>query len=272
MKESPKTQLKVGIFVLAGVVLISTGILLLGGLEDLFTRYQRYSSTFEQVDGLIPGAKVMLNGIRVGVVEEVALVPNQNTISIHYKVSQDYTPWIRVGSTVELATQGVLGDRYLSIHVGPSDAAPLPEDSVIPSQAGGGLDGFFSEGSDLITELKKIAVGVEKMLDSLNRNQRSEKLFEGLAETASNLKKLSHDLSESEIKTTLLHLKSILRKIDEGDGSVGALINDDQLYADLKLLVGGVNRNRVIRNLVRKTIKDREAEVLEIEKEQLEKN
>ena len=51
------------------------------------------------------------------------------------------------------------------------------------------------------------------------------------------------------------HLQGVLDKIDSGNGTVGALINDPGLYDDFRALMGGANRNRVIRNLVRDTIR-----------------
>ena len=57
------------------------------------------------------------------------------------------------------------------------------------------------------------------------------------------------------------HLNSILEKIDQGQGTVGAMINDPGLYDDAKALVGQVNRNRIMRNLIRQTIKDNKDKV-----------
>ena len=51
----------------------------------------------------------------------------------------------------------------------------------------------------------------------------------------------------------------ILEKVNNGTGTLGALVNDPGLYEDARALVGGANRNRIVRNLVRKTAKDGEA-------------
>lgn len=46
-------------------------------------------------------------------------------------------------------------------------------------------------------------------------------------------------------------MNRILRKIDEGDGTLGLLVNDPTLYEDTKLLVGGANRSALVRGMVR---------------------
>jgi phospholipid/cholesterol/gamma-HCH transport system substrate-binding protein len=43
-------------------------------------------------------------------------------------------------------------------------------------------------------------------------------------------------------------------ELDEGKGTVGALLKDPTLYQDLKLLVGNVQRSRLLRALIRYTI------------------
>ena len=55
-------------------------------------------------------------------------------------------------------------------------------------------------------------------------------------------------------------LEAIMEKVNNGTGTIGALVNDPGLYDDLKSLVGGAQRNRLLRNLVRQTIKEGEPE------------
>ena len=61
------------------------------------------------------------------------------------------------------------------------------------------------------------------------------------------------------LKKTIHDVAQIVEKINNGSGTLGALVNDPSLYEDARSLVGGANRNRIIRNLVRKTTKDGDA-------------
>ena len=45
-------------------------------------------------------------------------------------------------------------------------------------------------------------------------------------------------------------LDSILTKIDEGEGTLGALVNDPTVYEDIKILVGGARRSALVRSLI----------------------
>ena len=63
------------------------------------------------------------------------------------------------------------------------------------------------------------------------------------------------DTSEQDLIVEVLEagarLNSILSKIDDGEGSLGMLLNDPTLYEDLKVLVGGAQRSAVVRSLIR---------------------
>lgn len=46
-------------------------------------------------------------------------------------------------------------------------------------------------------------------------------------------------------------IKSMTTKINKGEGSLGAIINDPTIYEDLKEILGNVKRNCILRELVR---------------------
>ena len=53
-------------------------------------------------------------------------------------------------------------------------------------------------------------------------------------------------------------IKSMTTKINKGEGSLGAIINDPTIYEDLKEILGNVKRNRILRELVRYSISNSE--------------
>ena len=53
-------------------------------------------------------------------------------------------------------------------------------------------------------------------------------------------------------------LKSILNRVDQGEGTIGALIKDSALYNDMRALMGRANRSKLLKNLIRSTISEEE--------------
>jgi len=121
MKTKTEQDVKTGVFVTLGLAFGMVAILVLGGTENTFTRKVSYFSHFPDANGLLPGAKVVLSGIPVGVVKEVKYSPDQRNILVHLSVEKSYSEHLREGSAVEIMTQGVLGDKFVSIQPGSGD-------------------------------------------------------------------------------------------------------------------------------------------------------
>lgn len=263
-------ELKVGVFVTLGVALTMIAILVLGSTENLFSSKVHYNIHLNNTEGLIQGAKVVLSGVQIGTVEKIAFDLEARDIRIQIGVAKDSRVWIRQDSGAEIATQGVLGDKYVAITPGSADQPELPDNATIPNRPGKSLSAFLSQGDQLMASLNGIAHTLDHLLKSFEANNRSEIFFQGMARTAKNMgeasEKLNREFDDFHLRKTMKNLESITEKINNGTGTLGALINDPGLYYNAKALVGEANRNRIVRNLVRQTLKDSDAEAEKEEK------
>lgn len=260
MQKQLELELKVGLFVVIGLVVTMASIFILGNSENLMSRKNHYFVHFNAVDGLIQGSKVVVGGVQVGIVESIGFDKEKRDIRVQLGIVRDLADFIRQGSFAELVTQGVLGDKYISVDSGDQTLAVLPPNSEIPVRTNGGLNQFISKGDQLMGSLNAIAASLDRILKTFESGSRSETFFSGLSATARQLslvtEKLNRSLDDRNPQSALANLNSILAKINNGTGTLGALVNDPGLYDDAKALMGGANRNRVIRNLVRQTIKN----------------
>ena len=261
MTEKEKTlELRVGVFVLLGLALTLSAILILGGKQSVFSSHHHYSSHFAKVDGLVGGAKVVLGGLQIGNVKTVDFDPTSRDIRVNYSVETKYAQWIRTDSTIEIVTQGVLGDKYLSLNAGDPTQPEIADGGEIVQGASKDFSQLLTSSENLMAKLASTADNLDRVLTAFNKGNRSDQFFAGLAATSKNMgevsSKLNEELSQIKLKSSINHLNSILEKIDHGQGTFGAFINDPALYDDAKALVGQVNRNRIMRNLIRQTIKD----------------
>lgn len=262
MKKNLETEVKVGIFVALGLALTMGAIIILGSTQNLLVKQNDYVVHFPTVEGLIPGAKVVVGGIQVGTVKEIDYDPAGHNVKVDLEVARKYAEWIRQGSVAEIQTQGMLGDKYVVITSGSSQEPILKSGSELPTRSSESLAQFISRGDQLMVSLNSIAKSLDRMFKGFESEGRSEKFFEGMSVTARNLslasEKLNRELDGIQLRAAVKNLRSIFEKIDNGTGTLGALVNDPALYDDAKALMGGANRNRIIRNLVRETIKKSE--------------
>ena len=260
MKKQIETEVKVGIFVSIGLGLLMMTLLMLGGGQNMLTAKNKYTSHFTSVEGLIVGAKVILAGVPVGIVEKIQFNKELRNIEIEFSVVRSSGDWLHQGASLEIATQGVLGDKYINIEGGNPSEPVLPPHSDIPPRPSKDFSQFLSKGDQLILTLNGVLNSLDRTLKSFETDHRNESFFKGITQSAKNIAaitdKMNTEVDQLQLKSATQHLNQILAKIDDGTGTIGALINDPSLYEDLRSLLGGVNRNRIMRNLVRQTIKD----------------
>ena len=84
------------------------------------------------------------------------------------------------------------------------------------------------------------------------------KLSANLSETARNSKAATDNLNQLLLtmknKKTFEHLASIFEKIDNGQGTLGGLINDPTVHEDIKDILGGAKRSKLLKYLIRQAI------------------
>jgi phospholipid/cholesterol/gamma-HCH transport system substrate-binding protein len=250
--DEKKMELRVGVFVLIGLVATMVSIIVLGGKQSILTSVNRYRTHFEKVDGLVHGAKVTLGGLQVGSVSRISFDPQTREMLVEFTVEREYANYLRKDSTIEVVTQGVLGDKYLSVNPGDPTLPAVENQGEIPQGKSKDLSQILTSSDQLVQRLTSTAENLDRILTAFNRSNRADQFFHSLATTSKNLgeltARLNEELSQTKLKSSINHLNSILEKIDQGRGSMGAFINDPGLYDDAKALVGQTNRNRIMRN------------------------
>ena len=114
-----KLELKVGIFVFIGLVILVIFILSIGGFKTWSSGYH-INLSFNFVNGVKVGAPVRFAGVDVGEVKRVKLefLPEENRSNVNLEV------WIRnnikipTDSSVWVNTLGLLGEKYVEIMPG----------------------------------------------------------------------------------------------------------------------------------------------------------
>jgi len=255
MSKNIGKDFKTGIFVTLGLAFSMVAILVLGGAESAFTKKRKFITHFPNAAGVMVGSKVVLSGISVGTVKSVDFDNKTRTIKITLGVDIDFADHITHGATTEILTQGVLGDKYVAVNPGDS-SEPLKEMDEIPNIASNDLMSFLSKSDQLMVNLNSAVGSLDRVLKSFDKGNRLDAIMLNLSNASAGLASVTNSLESKNLNKTTRNLADIMEKVNNGVGTLGALVNDPRLYEDARALVGGANRNRIIRNLVRKSAKD----------------
>jgi phospholipid/cholesterol/gamma-HCH transport system substrate-binding protein len=129
-------EMKVGAFVLSGLVGAGAIIFLIGDNRSLFDSKVVYHTQFDDVQGVKPGSTVRMGGVDIGAVSKVQYSedPSHTLIDVELSVVRREAQRIREGSRASIAAKGLLGDKMVSIVAGPPDRPPIPEGGAIQTE------------------------------------------------------------------------------------------------------------------------------------------
>ncbi len=178
-------EMKAGLFVLVSLVLIGALILIMGRERQIFAKQSEFYATFKDVKGLAEGSPVRLGGISIGRVARVGFSKDLSDTRVHVTilVNDTYLERIRPDSMVAIETQGLLGDRFVSISSG-TQIGVAPPKSALPS----------AEVADFAQILQTAHAAVDNTAEITQRINRS---LEGLSpETFTNLASAAKSVSE----------------------------------------------------------------------------
>ncbi|MFP3868265.1 MAG: MlaD family protein [Desulfobacteraceae bacterium] len=206
----------VGIFVVATLLLLLAMVLIVAQQERLFEKRLEYQTVFHNIGGLKEGAEVRLSGVTVGSVKKISFDPGGNII-VEFEVLAEYRERIRRDSKATIGYIGLLGDMCLDITSGSPEVAALPPGSTIPSVEPLDLTVFLERATPSLENLQNILANLNKITASW-------------ADERGTLNRMIKQLNE------------ITVKINEGQGSLGMLVNDPGIYNDLRKAIAGTER------------------------------
>jgi phospholipid/cholesterol/gamma-HCH transport system substrate-binding protein len=117
MYASRTTQLIVGIFAVIGIAALALLSFRLGRVELLPAPGYTLFAYFETVAGLKTGDQVEISGVKVGKVTRIALKDNRAQVALRIddgvKIDDD--------AFAAVKSSGIIGDKFISIALGPGD-------------------------------------------------------------------------------------------------------------------------------------------------------
>lgn len=123
-------ELYVGIFVIIGLICSAYLVVELGGLNtrDNYSVFAYFSS----VAGLKKGASIEMAGVKIGTVASVSL----DTVKLLAKVELSINKKVKLSEDViaSVKTSGIIGDKYISLSPGASDATLAPGDTIFDTE------------------------------------------------------------------------------------------------------------------------------------------
>jgi len=256
------TEFKVGAFALLVILLLAWATIRVGDKTSIAGGAYDLKVVFANATGLKLKAPVELAGVQVGVVKDIELLDSreaQVTLGLSKKVR------LPDDSTAVLRTRGFLGETYVELVPGTIGNPTLEEGNEIPYAFRTGdintLVGQFNQiaddikavtgslrtmiGDDETSPINRIVMNLEDFSQSIRditvRNSENvDRISENLAAMTEQLRHLIAQ-GEADVQESMERIASITRKIDEGKGTVGRLVNDEETVEKLNQAIDSLN-------------------------------
>jgi phospholipid/cholesterol/gamma-HCH transport system substrate-binding protein len=204
-------------------VLVGLILAMSGSTGGLFARKLTLRAYFENAAGVKDGAPVTLEGVTIGNVIHVRVVPDRNPtpVEVTMRVGEEFLRDLHTDSTASIAQAGVLGDSYVDIGSSHATGPPPANDAELRTSGSPSIQDVIRTSEVSITQVQSLTKKLEILTDSLNSKRGTVGMLINDPEMAHKVTVIATDL------------ETITSAIARGKGSLGKLVNDDTLYAHL---------------------------------------
>ncbi len=225
-KKLTVRNLKVGITVFLGLVVLFIFLFMVGSENNAFTSTYRLNIFLSNIQGLNKGSLVSLGGMKVGSVEsfEFSRRNNVNGVIAGIKIPEKYKPIITVKSYAMLKTIGLLGDMTVDISMGQKGQKPLEDNDFLRVKPTLSFESFADKMNPLLDDIASTMK---------NLNAITEKITNGEGSLG---RLLNNTTALNNLESVLGNLASITDAIVNKKGSIGKLAYDETLYDNLSSL------------------------------------
>ena len=273
MKIKHAREIKVGIVAVVCLLLLYFGFNFLKGV-NIFSVTHSYEGVFAVMNGLTEQAPVYIKGYKVGQVDDIEYdFSKDSAFTVTISVNRDID--LPVGTTMDLVADGLLGGSAISLNVPVGDDLALNGNhSVLPTRVIPGLMDNIQEG--LLSDLDSTILAARTMIDNVNEQlegdhiksalanvdkvtseltatsrslktlmtQRVPVIADKLDSALDNIEVISRDLREADLHATIARVDTavsqvnyLLADIRSEEGTLGQLIYDKTLYANINATV-----------------------------------
>lgn len=241
MVQTTSQNLKLGIFIFLGTVILLVAAYLIGNRQNMFEKTFSISAVFKSAGGLQNGNNVRFSGINVGTVNKIEMV-NDTTIKVSMKLEEKMLRHMHKNAIASIGSDGLVGSMIVNIVPGEGTAANIAPGDELASYSKVATQDMMNtlnttnENAALLTaDLLKVTRALTKGEGALGRLLNDTLMAADLHHIIINLKNSSNNANQM-----ITVLNSRINQLDIERSIAGVLLNDtisaDQMRHILKNL------------------------------------
>ena len=245
-------EIKAAIFVLTTIFLFIFGFNFLKG-SSLFDKQKTVYAVYDEVDGLLVGANVMINGLSIGNVTDLDFLPNSTKIVVTLKVKDKIN--FSSNSSATIYETGVLGGLAIAIEPIFQKGMVVKSGDTLNSNIRPGLTELINRQIEplqrklesTLTSVDSIFSGASYVLNKETQNDIKESLntltsaVKAINNSIDNIESITSNLSNVSKELNNFGIAGVLSNLNSDNSSLGKLISNDEVYENLNLSIESLN-------------------------------
>lgn len=256
-----------GVFIIAGLALFLVATFIIGSKTNMFKSTFELNTIFENVGGIKVGNVVTFAGINVGTVDMVSIeTPTKVVVSM--TIESKMKEFIRKDSKVAITSEGLVGNKVVSISAGADNAPKVENGDFLPSVKPVGVEDIIKDLKSTTENVNGLTKSLSNIVDSVSNGKgtigqliNNESLFRNVDSTfrtfASSTEKVDAILNKVSIAVDKLsgnfdqltqtvsvitaNVADVTAKINSSQSLVGTLLTDTTFANNLKMIVKNSN-------------------------------
>jgi len=193
--EKSRQEIKVGLFVLVGLVLLAALLIQFSKSTSIFRGTYELRLHASNIGGLKERASVLLAGVQVGNVSGIQLAPDGKSVTILLQIYKDYQ--IYHDARFVIQQSGFLGDQYVAI-IPTSNAPPVLQNGAnVECEAPFNLQETARAAAGFIQRIDETAKKLDTAVSDVRRLVLNEQTLTNFANTVGNLRAISEQATDT---------------------------------------------------------------------------
>lgn len=215
-------EIKTAILVIASILLFIWGYSFLQG-RDLLSSYRMFYVQYDNVEGLSTSAPVTINGLTVGRITKIELIPGNGKLQVEIQVKNDFP--VSKSSTIDIYEPGLIGGKQIQIVPNFQDVQMAESGQMFTGRVIPGLTSLVGEKlTPLQEKIEKVAASADVLINNLN-DVLDAKSKANLRESIAKLNSLMDEFGKAS--------KSVNQIIDKNQSNIdGSLANLNKTTAN----------------------------------------
>ncbi len=238
MGNNKAKYIKLGLFIVAGLALFVIALFYIGSKENLFTKTFNIYSIFPNVSGLTQGNSVQFAGINVGTIQSIEIIATDK-VKVNMNIISDVKKFIKKDSEASINSDGLVGNKVLSINSGSVDSPSIEDGDSVHSIPPISIGDIMKNLNESTKDAEKIAKDFSEIVSKVNNGEGTLGKLVNNSDVFDNLDSLMNNFSSSSAK--------INRILSQTSNTI------DLVTEDIRKLSGSVDS--ITRNIAQITTK-----------------